>query len=91
MYNALQVNKNGEKQVEWIDAEMRNSEIEEVEDDKPIYFGGIWMQISKLALLRHLGPHWWLIYPLPYYDDDEVQEPMRNNSDKWCLPKPTYT
>ncbi|KAI4314308.1 hypothetical protein L6164_027230 [Bauhinia variegata] len=88
--------RNGEKEVEGMDADMRKTEIEEVEAAKTnaIAKGFKWsrleaLDVTKLALLRpdgHPGPY---MHPFPFANG--VQERVQNDCVHWCLPGPVDT
>ncbi|CAL8994320.1 unnamed protein product [Prunus brigantina] len=84
----------GEKQLEGMDAEMRQLEVEEVEAAKANgkKFAGFRLQaldVTKLSLMRpdgHPGP-----YMNPFPLADGVQERVQNDCVHWCLPGPIDT
>ncbi|KAI4328305.1 hypothetical protein L6164_020668 [Bauhinia variegata] len=88
--------RNGEKELEGMDAEMREIEIEQVEAAKKNAiakrFGGLRLEaldVTKLALLRpdgHPGPY---MHPFPFANG--VQERVQNDCVHWCLPGPIDT
>ncbi|XP_057448427.1 xyloglucan O-acetyltransferase 1-like [Lotus japonicus] len=86
--------RNGEKQLEGMDAEMRKIEIEEVEDAKGKtsklgMFRLEALDVTKLAFLRpdgHPGPY---MNPLPFANG--VRERVQNDCVHWCLPGPIDT
>ncbi|TKY69824.1 ALTERED XYLOGLUCAN 4 protein [Spatholobus suberectus] len=86
--------RNGEKQLEGMDADMRKIEIEEVEDAKAkaSAFGRLRLEaldVTKLALLRpdgHPGPY---MNPFPFVNGNA--ERVQNDCVHWCLPGPIDT
>ncbi|KAJ1389913.1 PMR5 N-terminal domain [Sesbania bispinosa] len=86
--------RNGEKQLEGMDAEMRKVEVQEVEDAKAKAnkFGRFRLEaldVTKLALLRpdgHPGPY---MNPFPFANG--VSEKVQNDCVHWCLPGPIDT
>ncbi|KAG1364057.1 protein ALTERED XYLOGLUCAN 4 [Cocos nucifera] len=80
--------KEGEKEMEYMDAEMRKIEVEEVA--AAAKSGGRLrieaLDVTKLALLRpdgHPGPY---MYPNPFADG--IKEKVQNDCVHWCLPGP---
>ncbi|KAL8142381.1 hypothetical protein V2J09_015413 [Rumex salicifolius] len=80
--------KEGEKELEWMDAEMRKIGLEEVElAKKSVNSGKIKinaLDITKLAILRpdsHPGPY---MHPFPFANG--VPERVQNDCLHWCLP-----
>ncbi|XP_017970042.1 PREDICTED: protein ALTERED XYLOGLUCAN 4 [Theobroma cacao] len=86
--------KEGEKMLEGMDADMRATEVEEMEAAKvnAKQFEGIRLEIldvTKLSLMRpdgHPGPY---MYPFPFANG--VQERVQNDCVHWCLPGPIDT
>ncbi|XP_010928570.1 xyloglucan O-acetyltransferase 2 isoform X1 [Elaeis guineensis] len=88
--------KEGEKGMEYMDAEMRKIEVEEVEaaaSKGAAKSGGRLrieaLDVTKLALLRpdgHPGPY---MYPNPFADG--IKEKVQNDCVHWCLPGPIDT
>ncbi|KAG2707505.1 hypothetical protein I3760_05G150100 [Carya illinoinensis] len=86
--------KEGEKQLEGMDAEMRKIGVEEVEAAKEnaLQFSGFRLEsldVTKLSLMRpdgHPGPY---MHPFPFANG--VTERMQNDCVHWCLPGPVDT
>ena len=86
--------RNGEKELEGMDADMRKIEMEEVAAAKAKYkeFGGYNLEaldVTKLALMRpdgHPGPY---MYPFPFANG--AKERVQNDCVHWCLPGPIDT
>ncbi|KAI4352637.1 hypothetical protein L6164_006869 [Bauhinia variegata] len=86
--------REGEREVEGLDAEMRKIEIEEVEvaKRKGKKFKGFRVEtldVTKLSLMRpdgHPGPY---MYYFPFANG--VQERVQNDCVHWCLPGPVDT
>lgn len=85
--------REGQKQLEGMDAEMRKIEIEEVEaakannGEKGLRLEAL--DVTKLALMRpdgHPGPY---MHPFPFANG--VQEHVQNDCVHWCLPGPIDT
>ncbi|XP_062159522.1 xyloglucan O-acetyltransferase 1 [Alnus glutinosa] len=84
----------GEKQLEGMDAEMRKSQVEEVEAAKENakQFAGCRVEaldVTKLSLMRpdgHPGPY---MHPFPFANG--VAERVQNDCVHWCLPGPIDT
>ncbi|XP_064954888.1 xyloglucan O-acetyltransferase 1-like [Musa acuminata AAA Group] len=82
--------KEGEKEMEYMDAEMRKIEVEEVAaaaergGGKGLRFEAL--DVTKMALMRpdgHPGPY---MHPNPFANG--AQERMQNDCVHWCLPGP---
>ncbi|XP_052186491.1 xyloglucan O-acetyltransferase 1 [Diospyros lotus] len=86
--------KEGEKQLEGMDEEMRKVEVEEVKAAKvkTKNFARLRLEaldVTKLALMRpdgHPGPY---MYPNPFANG--IQERVQNDCVHWCLPGPIDT
>ncbi|XP_048428120.1 xyloglucan O-acetyltransferase 1-like [Pyrus x bretschneideri] len=86
--------KEGEKQLEGMDAEMRQLEVEEVEaaranGEKFVGFRLEALDVTKLSLMRpdgHPGPY---MNKFPFIDG--VPERVQNDCVHWCLPGPIDT
>ncbi|XP_010910815.1 xyloglucan O-acetyltransferase 2 isoform X2 [Elaeis guineensis] len=87
--------REGEKEMEYMDAEMRKIEVEEVAAaaKEAAKSGGRLrieaLDVTKLALLRpdgHPGPY---MYPNPFADG--IKEKVQNDCVHWCLPGPIDT
>ncbi|PIA62172.1 hypothetical protein AQUCO_00200285v1 [Aquilegia coerulea] len=86
--------KEGEKEVQWMDAEMRKIEVEEVEKAKKnsaklpgLRFEAL--DVTKLSIMRpdgHPGPY---MNPFPFADG--VKDRVQNDCVHWCLPGPIDT
>ncbi|XP_077222950.1 TRICHOME BIREFRINGENCE-LIKE 27 [Tasmannia lanceolata] len=85
--------KEGEKELEWMDKELRKIEIEEVEMVKEegnkhgLRFEAL--DVTQLSMMRpdgHPGPY---MYPNPFTNG--IQERVQNDCVHWCLPGPIDT
>ncbi|KAL5974321.1 Xyloglucan O-acetyltransferase 1 [Asimina triloba] len=83
----------GEKQMEGMDADMKNIQLEEVgvaekyRKDSEVRFEAL--DVTKLSLMRpdgHPGPY---MYPFPFANG--VPERVQNDCVHWCLPGPIDT
>ncbi|KAJ6794895.1 protein ALTERED XYLOGLUCAN 4 [Iris pallida] len=85
----------GEKEMEYVDAEMRKIEVEEVAavaaegagGRQPVSFEAL--DVTKLAMMRpdgHPGPY---MYPNPFADGPKDRVP--NDCVHWCMPGPVDT
>ncbi|KAE9613408.1 putative PMR5 domain, PC-Esterase [Lupinus albus] len=86
--------REGEKQLEGTDAEIRMIELEEVENAKEYgkQYGGFRLEaldVTKLALLRPDGHPGAYMNPFPFANG--VQENVQNDCVHWCLPGPIDT
>ncbi|KAI3894327.1 hypothetical protein MKX03_029329 [Papaver bracteatum] len=84
----------GEKALEGMDADMRNIEVEEIEEakNKVIQVDRLRIEaldVTKIAFMRpdgHPGPY---MYPNPFADG--VNDRVQNDCVHWCLPGPIDT